>query len=174
MIVRMLRRIKALFVQERAEMQVPEQVDIVATRHGLDPLWVAAIVEVESAGNPWAVRYEPKWRYFIEAQIRGVSHDTEVNQQKTSWGLMQVMGTVARELGCDAPFLSVLCSPVVGLEYGCQYLAKQLKRYDGDILDAVSAYNAGTAKKSADGMYANQSYVDKVKRAYARLTRSVV
>jgi transglycosylase-like protein with SLT domain len=30
-----------------------------ASRHALDPALVCAIVEQESAWNPWAIRYEP-------------------------------------------------------------------------------------------------------------------
>jgi len=63
--------------------------------------------------------------------------------------------------------LSVLCKPVVGLEYGCQYLQWQFERY-GELSDAVAAYNAGSVRLSEDGSYVNQAYVDKVMRAYAR------
>ena len=77
------------------------------------------------------------------------------------------MGATARELGCDAPFLSVLCSPVVGIEYGCRYLARQLERYGSEV-EAVAAYNAGSARRSGDE-FVNQSYVDKVMQARERL-----
>jgi len=150
-----------------------ETIDIVATKHGIDPALVAAIVEVESAGNPWAMRFEPDWPYFVETDVRGVSRATEEMQQQTSWGLMQVMGTVARELGCDAPFLSALCAPAVGLKFGCQYLRRQLDRYDGNEVAAVAAYNAGTARQTSGGDWMNQAYVNKVWSAYGRMRGDV-
>lgn len=152
---------------------IADHVDVIATQHGINPLLVAAIIEVESAGNPWAMRFEPTWPYYIDEHVRGVSEDTELMQQSTSWGLMQVMGTTARELGCDAPFLSALCEPKVGIEFGCRYLARQLERYDGNEVAAVAAYNAGTARESEDGGWVNQSYVNKVWSAYGRLRGDV-
>jgi len=150
-------------------MAVADHIDIQATRRGLDPMLVAAMVEIESGGNEHAMRFEPVWyeRLHKVDVPRGVSEATERMQQATSWGLMQVLGVTARERGCDAPFLSVLCTPVVGLEYGCQYLQWQFERY-GELSDAVAAYNAGSVRLSEDGSYVNQAYVDKVMRAYAR------
>ena len=141
-----------------------------ATRHGLDPLLVQAMVTIESAGNPWAMRYEPGYTWLIPYSHPLVSEQTELTQQRTSWGLMQVMGATARELGCDAPYLACLCAPAVGLEFGCRYLARQLKRYDGDVQDAVAAYNAGSARRNREGQYVNEAYVRKVWRAYEALT----
>lgn len=146
---------------------ISEQIDIVAVRHGLDPLLVAAIVQVESAGSPWAIRYEPAWAARLDGRRGqpGVTSATERVQLSTSWGLMQVLGVTARELGFKGPFLSALCAPAVGLEYGCRYLARQLRRYKGDVSDAIAAYNAGTARRRDDGTYVNEDYVRKVWRA---------
>jgi soluble lytic murein transglycosylase-like protein len=154
-----------------AVKSVADQIDIIATRHGLDPLLVSAIVQVESGGNQWAMRYEPHFEWITDDRPKGVSAATEIEQQRTSWGLMQVMGATARDLGCDAPFLSVLCSPSVGLEYGCRYLARQLERYGSEV-EAVAAYNAGSVRRSGDE-FVNQSYVDKVWRVYSRLRGDV-
>lgn len=153
-----------------------DYIDLAATRKGLDPLLVAAIVQVESAGDEWAMRFEPHWydRLNDVDPPRGVSVATERMQLSTSWGLMQVLGVTAREFGCDTPFLGVLCQPVVGIEYGCQVLRSKFERYDGDTLDAVAAYNAGSVRLSDDGAYSNQGYVDKVMREYARQRGDVV
>ncbi len=119
-----------------------------ATRHDLPPEIVAAMVHQESAGDPLAMRHEPAWRYWYLAHgsfqaPRGVSVPTERMQQATSWGLMQVMGAVARELDCAAPYLSALCDPALGLDLGCRYLARLVRRF-GAIERAISAYNAGS------------------------------
>lgn len=142
-----------------------------AAAHKLPVALVKAVVEVESDGNPWASRYESKfYRLYVEnARIKAVSPcsiDTEMRLRATSFGLMQVMGQTARELGFEGPFLTALCDPETGMEYGCRYLAKQVGRYRDRGLDwAVAAYNAGTARKNLDGRFANQSHVDKIRAA---------
>lgn len=152
-----------------------DTIDIVATKHGVTPELVAAIIEVESSGNTFAMRYEPLWwrRLSQHESVKGVSSATERAQLSTSWGLMQVMGVTARELGFRGPFLSALCQPSVGIEFGVRYLKRQLDRYDGNEVEAVAAYNAGTARRGDDGDFVNQSYVDKVWRAYGRIRGDV-
>lgn len=141
-----------------------------ADRHHLAVRLVRAIVQVESAGCPWAVRYEPAFfRTYVESQnhpvYRGCSRDTEERLRATSFGLMQIMGQTARERGFEGPFLTELCDPALGLEYGCRHLVRQIQRYQGDLMMAVAAYNAGSARRDPDGSFRNQGYVDKVKKA---------
>ena len=125
---------------------------------------ICAIIQVESSQNPYAIRYEPNYKYLHQPEHYSkkhlVSFDTEVNAQKTSWGPMQVMGGTARWLGFDKSYLSQLLEPEFGLYYGAMYLKKQYDKYQ-DWTAAIVAYNAGSAQK-IDGVYANQSYVDKV------------
>lgn len=168
-IIRLLRREVHRPFEPRIQSAFADEVDTIATKHGVNPLLIAAIIEIESAGNTFAIRYEPGWNYFIETGARGMSRATEEYQQKVSWGLMQVMGTVAREHGFDGPFLSALCQPSIGIEYGVRHFRKQLDRYNGSEVDAVAAYNAGTVVKRSGADYANQSYVTKVWNAYGRL-----
>lgn len=128
------------------------------------PAWlIAAIVKVESGGNPWALRYEPNFfqTYILKLTVTPIapcSLSTERNARATSWGLMQVMGQVARERGFDGPFLAALCQPELGLEYGCRQLAHLRGRFKvSDSWDPViRAYNGGTPR--AD----NLDYVKKV------------
>jgi len=135
-------------------------------RFGCDPALVAALITVESSWNPYAVRYEPgyQWLYQPEkhAKRHGVTYDTEVALQRVSWGLLQVLGATARELGFNLP-LPALCEPQLGIEYGIRYLVG-LKRNYMQRDDLIAAYNAGSARKNAEGQYVNQRYVDKVKR----------
>ncbi len=72
-----------------------------------------------------------------------------------SWGLMQVMGAVAREYGFSGRFLSQLCDPAVGLEYGCRHLSILLKRH-GTIRAALSAYNSGQPHTMRGNEYAEK------------------
>jgi soluble lytic murein transglycosylase-like protein len=99
----------------------PELVALASRAAGAHALWpelVCAIVEQESAWNPWALRYEPAFyeRYiapFLTARrldrpdsrlaaltSPGIPDDpTESRARAFSWGLMQVIGQVAREHG---------------------------------------------------------------------------
>lgn len=128
---------------------------------------VKAVVQVESNNNPWAVRYEPA---FFERYVSGQGHkvypgcsrDTEERLRACSFGLMQIMGQVAREAGFSGTFLTELCNPEMGLYWGCLHLRKQLDRYSGDEYSAVAAYNAGSARRVSNGRFRNQDYVDKV------------
>jgi soluble lytic murein transglycosylase-like protein len=72
-----------------------------ALAHSLDPALVCAVVEQESAWNPWAIRYEPGFlaRYVAPLFTAGKISATEAYARSFSWGLMQVMGQVAREHG---------------------------------------------------------------------------
>lgn len=139
------------------------EVNRAAMRHKLDSSLVAAVVMVESAGNRFAMRFEPLWKYVYQAenfsQKIGCTHQTEEIAQSTSWGLMQVMGTVAREYG-HTGFLSDLCEVEKGLEYGCLHLSKKISKY-GE-LPGIAAYNAGSPSKDSNGAFTNQSYVDKI------------
>src|SRR5690348_13026314 len=82
-----------------------------ADAHGLWPELVCAIVEQESAWNPWALRYEPAFydRYIAPQIVRGaIAGVTESRARAFSWGLMQVIGQVAREHGfADASLASL-------------------------------------------------------------------
>src|SRR5579864_5248366 len=121
-----------------------------ATRGALDPALVCAVIEQESAWDPHAIRYEPGFRSRYVAPL-GLSPTEEV-ARSISWGLMQVMGQVAREHGFDGKFLSALCEPEAGLETGCKALAAKIEIAGGDIARALNLWNGG----------ANPLYVEEV------------
>lgn len=128
-----------------------------AELHGLEPLLVWALVEQESGWRPEATRYEPHYRWLVvPAEGMGIDcGEAEIRGQRTSWGLCQVMGAVARELGLSGPFEALL-RPGVGLDYGCRYLARQLRRSGGDVRAALSRYNSGRPASEAGLRYADQ------------------
>ena len=116
---------------------------------------IYAICMTESSGNEFAIRHEAHYRWTVgESLALG-----ERLGQKTSWGLMQIMGAVAREYGFTDQF-SGLWDPQTNIRYGVKHL-KRLKAKHGTWPHTISAYNAGTPIVS-DGRYKNQVYVDKV------------
>lgn len=85
-----------------------------ATKYGIHPALIAAIIEVESAWNPYA------------------------RSPKGAMGLMQLMPETARRMGVMQPF--DIASNING---GVKYFRQMLDLFRGNYLLALSAYNAG-------------------------------
>lgn len=92
-------------------MSAPLQLVVLARKaasaQSLDEALVCAVVEQESGWNPWAMRYEPA---FFAKYVAGLYTNYKVTASEAyargfSWGLMQVMGQVARETGFEGPCL---------------------------------------------------------------------
>ena len=116
-----------------------------AAAHQLYPELVCAVCEQESAWNPWAIRYEPRFfgRYVAPLFTANKISATEAYARGFSWGLMQVMGQVAREHGFAGASLPELCDPAVGLEFGCRVLAAKMAAAEGDVTRALLLWNGG-------------------------------
>lgn len=112
-----------------------------ASKYGLDGDLVCAVCEQESQWDPWAIRYEPGFFKEYEATMNvGIS---EKIARATSWGLMQVMGQTAREFGFKDAFLSLLCDPECGMEFGCKKLSACMGKTDNNVDAALLRYNGG-------------------------------
>ncbi|MFH1073633.1 MAG: lytic transglycosylase domain-containing protein [Candidatus Firestonebacteria bacterium] len=102
--------------------------DKYSKEYKLDPLLVAAIIKSESTFNPIAV------------------------SEKGAVGLMQLMPStaeeMAHELNVDYVDVEDLYDPEINIHLGYYYMVKLLKRYNGNLVFALAAYNAGT--KNAD------------------------
>jgi len=156
-----------------------------ADGHRIERAFLAAIVQVESAGNPAGARYEPSAVRYVDmddvlrlAVYAGVTEMEEVRGQMTSWGLMQLMGYNARFLGYRESLQGLTVLPAKGLDLGCQWLKHLQVMYkvpvpDGGVLcfsEALAcAYNAGHPGRLPDGRWIVQGYVDKVRAAYEPL-----
>lgn len=134
-----------------------------AIAHHLPWELVHAICEIESSLNPFAMRYEPNYKW-LTADPAHLSPTERVGQM-ISWGPMQVMGAVARSYGFTGYF-PALCTFPTGLTYGCLHLAHFHAKYSL-WTDVIAAYNAGSPRRTPDGrQFVNQFYVDKVLRAW--------
>lgn len=134
-----------------------------ADKSGMNPEWIAACIMTESNNNPWAMRYEPNYHYLYSPRVfaanLGISVETEEVCQRSSFGLMQIMGGVCRELHFQGHLPEVF-DPDLNLEIGTEKLKKCMQRY-GSIHDAIAAYNAGSVVKTLGGFYKNQKHVDR-------------
>ena len=122
-----------------------------AAKHGLATELVCAVVEQESSFNWWATRYEPLFyaRYIHDLDISMV----EARDRATSWGYLQIMGEVARELGYTGA-LPDLRDPINGLEFGCKKLSRCLAQCSGDVKCALLRWNGGGRPAYADEVMA--------------------
>ena len=118
-------------------------IDPVAARHGLDSRLVAAVIWVESSGDPNAV------------------------SKKGAQGLMQLMPATARELG-----VRNVLDPGQNVDGGSHYLRRMLDEHDGDLSLALAAYNAGPdAVRRYGGVppyRETRDYVGRVLKVYER------
>jgi soluble lytic murein transglycosylase-like protein len=158
-----------------------------SAQRGIDPDIVEAMVLQESQGRAWAWNPEPRYRYFWDVKRQApfrtltpaevaskwppqdfpaltAERDQEWWAQQASWGLLQVMGAVARERGFTGLYLTELSDPALGLTLGCQHYAAMLRLAKGDPWVAVAMFNAGPGGWKGGQA---QIHVGKVKRYYA-------
>ena len=93
-----------------------------AARQDVDPDLLVSVMKTESAFRPCAV------------------------SSKGAMGLMQLMPSTADQLGVEDSF-----DPLQNVSAGAKLLKELLSRYNGDVVKAVSAYNAGPARVDALG-----------------------
>ena len=132
----------------------------------LPPEMILAIIDTESDGNPYAATYHANYSWInMQTKRPADCHpNTESVLQRTAWGLMQIMGATARNIGFEG-WLTELTDPERNIVVGIECLAGLSEKYleSHGIDGVIAAYNAGSPKKTADGKYRNQAYVDEVK-----------
>jgi soluble lytic murein transglycosylase-like protein len=112
-------------------------IDRVARENGVAPELIKAVALVESGFNPHAV------------------------SPKGAQGLMQLMPETARQYGVTDAF-----DPLANLRAGTVHLRKLLDQFEGDLVLALAAYNAGAGAVKRHGGVPNyketREYVRKV------------
>ncbi len=85
-----------------------------------------------------------QWRALLQALIWQESRFTiGARSPVGAFGLTQIMPGTASDLGINPEYYN---SPYLQVHGGARYLSAQLDRFDGNIINALAAYNAGPGR----------------------------
>ena len=109
-----------------------------------------------------------QWRCLIQALIWQESRFTiGARSPVGAFGLTQIMPGTAGDLGIYPQYYD---SPYLQVEGGARYLAQMLRMFDGNIIHALAAYNAGPGNVQNYGgvppFQETQHYVQVIPRKY--------
>ena len=130
-------------INEYAEPAYYKVIKDASTKHAMDPNLIAAMIYVESKGNVLAV------------------------SQKGAKGLMQLTPAVYKQYNVGDPF-----DIEQNIFSGTAYLASLLQRFDGNLEQALAAYNCGPNRvieyKGIPPIKETQEYVERIMAFYLR------
>jgi hypothetical protein len=167
-------------------LQLQKDIEICLESHArrlhLDIAILIGLAMTESSFRWDATRYEKNYRWLWDVRgnkpfrkltekeaasdtppadflgIKGVTTAKEEwTNQRTSFGPIQIMGAVARELGFKGRFTEL--GRHAGIEYGLKHFKKLFNRFheEHDMVGVISAYNCGRPAPDL-----NPAYVSKV------------
>jgi soluble lytic murein transglycosylase-like protein len=116
-IVEMTESEEAIAPEAKPQPTLNELVNAASDKHQIDADLITSVIHAESAFNPRA------------------------RSTKGALGLMQLMPQTASQLGVKDAY-----DPAANVDGGTQYLRELLEKYNGDLIKALAAYNAGPGR----------------------------
>lgn len=133
--------VPAINAVSSSKSQILDMITKISEKHGVDDKLVKALIRQESGFNPKAT------------------------SKAGAMGLMQLMPATAKNLGVHDAY-----NPMQNVDGGVRYLKSMLNKYNGNIILALAAYNAGPGavdKYSGVPPYAEtQNYVKNILANY--------
>jgi hypothetical protein len=140
-IVEMTESEEAIAPEAKPPMSIPEAVNAASDKHQIDADLINSVIHAESAFNPRA------------------------RSSKGALGLMQLMPQTASQLGVKDAY-----DPAANVDGGTQYLRELLEKYNGDLIKALAAYNAGPGRvqqfRGVPPYRETQAYVARIVREF--------
>ncbi len=163
------------------DMRFDDEFEFYAKKHDLDFSLVKGIAMAESTNlitgklDPYAYRFEEKYEFFNNikgfARMNSISERSEKALQQSSFGLLQIMGSTARDMSFHGNLLQLAEDHGLAIDLSCKFIVFKKKRYKL-MRDLISSYNCGTPVKNSKGIYENEIYVQKV-TSYIRDIESI-
>jgi hypothetical protein len=123
--------------------QWKEQIAVAAAKHGVPMAWIAAVIALESGGNATA------------CATGGTPYEGTKCNSTEGVGLMAMLpSTASMVAGHAVSARQLMDDPGLSIDLGAKLLRQNLDKYDGSLIHAAVAHNAGSVRCGRGNVWA--------------------